>query len=62
MPSEKETLEASSSSRLRRNALTRSAKKLHLASAYNIKGVDAEKILDEMYGSDQDDHPPVINK
>lgn len=49
---EQSILDKYSTPSLRRGELSRSAKKVHLASAYGKRGDEAELILKEMYGDE----------
>lgn len=51
---EREILQRYSTPGLRKRELSRTAKKQHLASAYRLTGDDAKRILDEMYGPEQE--------
>lgn len=55
MTREEEILQYYSTPGLRKNALSRNAKRNHLAAAYKMVGERANKILDEMYGPETEE-------
>lgn len=55
---EKEILRKHSTPGLRRNVFNRWEKRQHLADIYKLKGVELEKLLDELYPEGSPNAPP----